>query len=223
MRVLVIEDEPKVASAIGRGLRNHGYAVDICGDGVDGLWHGTEYEYDAIVLDLMIPGVEGVELCTQLRSRGRWAPVLMLTARGSVQDRIRGLDAGADDYLVKPFAFGELLARLRSLTRGRAGERPAVLKVGDVVLDPARHLVQRDGTAVDLSPREFALLEFLMRRAGEVVTRTQILDHVWDYGYDGISNVVNVYVGHLRKKLEVPFGRPLIRTVQGVGYVLDPR
>jgi two-component system OmpR family response regulator len=223
MRVLVIEDEPGVASAIGRGLRNHGYAVDLSGDGIDGLWKATEYEYDAIVLDLMIPGVEGVELCTQLRSRGRWAPVLMLTARGSVQDRIRGLDAGADDYLVKPFAFGELLARLRSLTRGRAGERPAVLEVADIVLDPARHLVQRDGNAVDLSPREFALLEFLMRRAGEVVTRTQILDHVWDYGYDGISNVVNVYVGHLRKKLEVPFGHPLIRTVQGVGYVLDSR
>jgi two-component system OmpR family response regulator len=223
MRVLVIEDEPGVASAIGRGLRSHGYAVDLSGDGIDGLWKATEYEYDAIVLDLMIPGVEGVELCTQLRSRGRWAPVLMLTARGSVQDRIRGLDAGADDYLVKPFAFGELLARLRSLTRGRAGERPAVLEVADIVLDPARHLVQRDGNAVDLSPREFALLEFLMRRAGEVVTRTQILDHVWDYGYDGISNVVNVYVGHLRKKLEVPFGHPLIRTVQGVGYVLDSR
>jgi two-component system OmpR family response regulator len=221
MRVLVIEDEPRVASAIGRGLRNHGYAVDISGDGVDGLWKATEYEYDAIVLDLMIPGVEGIELCTTLRSRGRWAPVLMLTARGSVQDRIRGLDAGADDYLVKPFAFGELLARLRSLTRGRAGERPAVLEVADVVLDPARHLVQRDGRDIPLSPREFALLEFLMRRAGAVVTRTEILDHVWDYGYDGISNVVNVYVGHLRKKLEGPFGGPLIRTVPGVGYVLD--
>ncbi|MEA2506606.1 MAG: two-component system, OmpR family, response regulator [Actinomycetota bacterium] len=217
----MIEDEPRVASAIGRGLRNHGYAVDISGDGVDGLWKATEYEYDAIILDLMIPGVEGIELCTTLRSRGRWAPVLMLTARGSVQDRIRGLDAGADDYLVKPFAFGELLARLRSLTRGRAGERPAVLEVADVVLDPARHLVQRDGRDIPLSPREFALLEFLMRRAGAVVTRTEILDHVWDYGYDGISNVVNVYVGHLRKKLEGPFGGPLIRTVPGVGYVLD--
>jgi two-component system OmpR family response regulator len=221
MRILVIEDEPKVASAIGRGLRNHRYAVDISADGVDGLWKATEYEYDAIVLDLMIPGIDGVELCTQLRSRRRWAPVLMLTARGSVQDRIRGLDAGADDYLVKPFAFGELLARLRSLTRGRSGERPAVLEVTDVVLDPARHLVQRDGRDVALSPREFALLEFFMRRAGEVVTRTEILDHVWDYGYDGISNVVNVYVGHLRKKLEGPSGGPLIRTVPGVGYVLD--
>ncbi|MDP9222656.1 MAG: response regulator transcription factor [Actinomycetota bacterium] len=220
MRILVIEDESRVASAIGRGLRNHGYAVDISADGVDGLSMATEYDYDAIILDLMIPGVEGVELCTQLRARGRWAPVLMLTARGSVQDRIRGLDAGADDYMVKPFAFGELLARLRSLTRGRAGERPAVLRVGDIELDPARHLVQRNGTQIDFSPREFALLEFLMRRSGEVVTRTEILDHVWDYGYDGISNVVNVYVGHLRKKLEGPFGGALIRTVHGVGYVL---
>ncbi len=221
MRVLVIEDEPRVASAIGRGLRNHGYAVDISADGVDALSMATEYDYDAIILDLMIPSMGGVELCTKLRSRGRWAPVLMLTARGSVQDRIRGLDAGADDYMVKPFAFGELLARLRSLTRGRKGERPAVLKVADIVLDPARHLVQRDGNEVELSPREFALLEFLMHHAGEVVTRTEILEHVWDYGYDGVSNVVNVYVGHLRKKLEAPFGRPLIHTIRGVGYLLE--
>jgi len=217
----VVEDEPKVASAMGRGLRKHGYAVDISADGVDALSMATEYDYDAIVLDLMIPGIDGVEVCTELRARGRWAPVLMLTARGSVRDRIRGLDAGADDYLVKPFAFGELLARLRALIRGRAGERPALLQAADIVLDPARHLVRRDGSEVELSPREFALLEFLMHRAGEVVTRTQILEHVWDYSYDGVSNVVNVYVGHLRKKLEAPFGRPFIRTVRGVGYVLE--
>ena len=221
MRVLVVEDEPKVASAMGRGLRKHGYAVDISADGVDALSMATEYDYDAIVLDLMIPGIDGVGVCTELRARGRWAPVLMLTARGSVQDRIRGLDAGADDYLVKPFSFGELLARLRALIRGRAGERPAVLQAADIVVDPARHLVKRDGSEVELSPREFALLEFLIHRAGEVVTRTEILEHVWDYGYNGVSNVVNVYVGHLRKKLEVPFGRPLIRTVRGVGYVLE--
>ena len=216
----MIEDEPKVASAIGRGLRNHGYAVDISADGSDGLSMATEYDYDAIVLDLMIPAIDGVGVCTELRARGRWAPVLMLTARGGVQDRIRGLDAGADDYMVKPFAFGELLARLRALMRGRAGERPVVLQVADIVLDPVRHSVCRDGTEVDLSPREFALLEFLMHRAGEVVTRTEILEHVWDYAYDGVSNVVNVYVGHLRRKLEAPFGRPLIRTVRGVGYLL---
>ena len=223
MRVLVVEDEPKVASAMGRGLRKHGYAVDVSADGADALSMATEYAYDAIVLDLMIPGIDGVDVCTELRARGRWAPVLMLTARGGVQDRIRGLDAGADDYLVKPFAFGELLARLRALIRGRAGERPTVLQAADIVVDPARHLVQRNGSEVELSPREFALLEFLMHHAGEVVTRTEILEHVWDYGYDGVSNVVNVYVGHLRKKLEVPLGIPLIRTVRGVGYVLGPR
>jgi len=220
MRVLVIEDEAKVANAIGRGLRNHGYAVDISSDGFDALSMATEYDYDAIVLDLMIPGADGVDVCSQLRARGRWAPVLMLTARGSVQDRVRGLDAGADDYMLKPFAFAELLARLRSLTRGRTGERPVVLHVADVVLNPVRHHVQRDGSEVELTPREFALLEFLMRRAGEVVTRTEILEHVWDYAYDGVSNVVNVYIGHLRRKLDSPVDRPLIRTVRGVGYVL---
>jgi two-component system OmpR family response regulator len=221
MRVLVVEDEPKVANAMGRGLRKHGYAVDISADGVDALSMATEYDYDAIVLDLMIPGIDGVEVCTELRARGRWAPVLMLTARGSLQDRIRGLDAGADDYLVKPFEFGELLARLRALIRGRVGERPVVLQAADIVVDPARHLVKRNGSEVELSPREFALLEFLMHHVGEVVTRSEILEHVWDYGYDGVSNVVNVYVGHLRKKLEAPFGRSLIRTVRGVGYVLE--
>jgi len=183
----------------------------------------TEYDYDAIVLDLMIPVMDGVDVCNELRARGRWAPVLMLTARGGVHDRIRGLDAGADDYLVKPFAFGELLARLRALIRGRIGERPAVLEAADIVVDPARHMVKRDGREIELSPREFALLEFLVHHAGEVVTRGQILEHVWDFGYNGISNVVNVYVGHLRRKLEEPFGRPLIHTVRGVGYVLEQR
>jgi two-component system OmpR family response regulator len=221
MRLLVVEDEPKVASAMRRGLRHHGYAVDISTDGVDALSMATEYEYDVIVLDLMIPGIDGVDVCTELRSRGRWAPVLMLTARSSVQDRVRGLDAGADDYMAKPFAFNELLARVRSLTRGRTGERPVELQVADIILDPVCHLVQRDGNEVELSPREFALLEFLMHRAGEVVTRSEILEHVWDYGYDGVSNVVNVCVGHLRKKLETPSRRALIRTVRGVGYVLE--
>jgi len=223
MRVLVVEDEPKVASAVGRGLRRHGYAVDISADGADALSMATEYDYDAIVLDLMIPVMDGVDVCNELRARGRWAPVLMLTARGGVHDRIRGLDAGADDYLVKPFAFGELLARLRALIRGRIGERPAVLEAADIVVDPARHMVKRDGREIELSPREFALLEFLVHHAGEVVTRGQILEHVWDFGYNGISNVVNVYVGHLRRKLEEPFGRPLIHTVRGVGYVLEQR
>ena len=222
MRILVVEDEPKVSNAIRVGLERHGYAVDLSAEGADALSMATEYDYDAIVLDLMLPGMDGLTICEELRARERWAPILMLTARGAVRDRVRGLDAGADDYLVKPFAFGELLARLRALLRGRSGARPAVLEVGEVVLDPARHTVCRSGRAVELTAREFGLLEFLMRHPGEVMTRTQILEHVWDYNYDGISNVVNVYVGYLRKKLEEPFGRPLIRAVRGVGYVLEP-
>jgi two-component system OmpR family response regulator len=182
----------------------------------------TENDYDAVVLDVMLPGMDGLEVCRRLRARGRWAPVLMLTARDTVPDRIEGLDAGADDYLVKPFAFGELLARLRALVRRGAVERPAVLQVGDLALDPAAHSVSRAGQQVELSAREFALLEFLMRHPGEVVSRTAILEHVWDYNYDGLSNVVDVYVGYLRRKLEQPFGRALIRTVRGVGYALEP-
>ncbi|MGH2596496.1 MAG: response regulator transcription factor [Actinomycetota bacterium] len=222
MRILVVEDEPKVANAIRRGLERHGYMVDLSADGTDALSMATEYDYDAIVLDLMLPGMDGLTICERLRARERWAPILMLTARGSVRDRMQGLDAGADDYLVKPFAFGELLARLRALVRGRSGARPAVLEAGDVVVDPARHTVFRAGRPVELTAREFGLLEFLMRHQGEVMTRTQILEHVWDSNYDGVSNVVNVYVGYLRKKLDEPFGRSLIRAVRGVGYVLEP-
>ena len=222
MRILVVEDEPKVASAIRRGLQGHGYTVDVSAEGGQALSMASEYEYDAIVLDLMIPGPDGVAVCEELRSRERWAPILMLTARGSVRDRMRGLDAGADDYLVKPFALGELLARLRALIRGRSGARPTMLEVGDVVVDPARHSVCRDGRGIDLTAREFALLEFLMRHAGEVMSRTQILEHVWDYDSEGVSNVVDVYIRYLRRKVEEPFGRPLIRTVRGVGYVLEP-
>ncbi len=221
MRILVVEDELKVANAIRKGLERHAYAVDLSGAGTDALSMATEYDYDAIVLDLMLPGMDGLAVCEELRARERWPPILMLTARGAIRDRTRGLDAGADDYLVKPFAFGELLARLRALIRGRSGARPSILEVGGVLLDPARHTTCRDGRAVELTAREFALLEFLMRHAGEVMGRTQILEHVWDYNYDGVSNVVNVYVGYLRKKLEEPFGRPLIRAVRGVGYVLE--
>ena len=221
MRVLVVEDEVKMARAIRRGMEQEGYAVDTALDGDEGLHLVTENDYDAIVLDVMLPGVDGLEVCRRLRERGRWAPVLMLTARDTVPDRIEGLDAGADDYLVKPFAFGELLARLRALIRRGAVERPAVLQVGDLALDPAGHSVTRAGRQVELSAREFALLEFLMRHPGEVVSRTAILEHVWDYNYDGFSNVVDVYVGYLRRKLEQPFGRTLIRTVRGVGYALE--
>ena len=222
MRVLVVEDEVKMARAIRRGLEQEGYAVDTATDGSEGWFQASENPYDAIVLDVMLPGLDGFEVCRRLRAAGRWAPVLMLTARDAVADRIGGLDAGADDYLVKPFAFGELLARLRALLRRGAAERPVVLTCGDVVLDPAGHTVTRAGQPVELSAREFALLEFLMRRPGEVVSRTAILEHVWDYDYDGMSNVIDVYVGYLRRKLEQPFGRPLIRTVRGVGYALDP-
>lgn len=220
MRVLVVEDEVKMARALRRGLEQEGYAVDTAADGEEGLFHGMENPYDVIVLDVMLPKLDGFEVCRRLRAAGRWAPVLMLTARDAVSDRIAGLDVGADDYLVKPFSFGELLARLRALLRRSPTERPAELVVGDLRLDPATHEVSRAGQRVELSVREFALLEYLMRRAGQVVTRTSILEHVWDINYDGFSNVVDVYVGYLRKKLEQPFASPLIRTVRGVGYML---
>jgi len=220
MRVLVVEDEPKMARAIRRGLDREGYAVDTVGDGPSAVSLATDNDYDAIVLDVMLPGLNGYGVCRQLRAAGRWAPVLMLTARGAVDDRIVGLDAGADDFVVKPFAFGELLARLRALTRRCPAERSPELVVGDVRLDPATRLVSRADVPVELSPREFALLEYLLRHAGDVVPRRTLRDHVWNYGADGTSNVVDVYIGYLRRKLEVPFGRPLIRTVRGVGYAV---
>src|SRR5437588_5694849 len=222
MRILLVEDELKMARALRRGLEHEGYAVDVAADGEEAVFQGTENEYDAVVLDVMLPGLDGFDVCRELRSRSRWAPVLMLTARDSVEDRIRGLDVGADDYLVKPFAFGELLARLRALIRRGPHDRPPQLRAADVVLDPAAHTVARAGTKVDLSAREFALLEYIMRNAGQVVSRSRILEHVWDYNYNGLSNVVDVYVGYLRKKLETPFGRPFLRTVRGVGYSVHP-
>jgi two-component system OmpR family response regulator len=196
--------------------------VEVAADGEDGLHIGRTSSFDVIVLDVMLPGRDGFSICRELRGAGVWTPVLMLTARDAVDDRIRGLDAGADDYLVKPFAFGELLARLRALIRRGPSDRPPILDVGDVRLDPAAHTVARGDVTVDLTTREFALLEFLMRHPGEAVSRTRILEQVWDMNYDGFSNVVDVYVGYLRKKLEEPFGRPLIRTVRGVGYSLEP-
>ena len=222
MRVLIVEDEVKMARALRRGLEQEGYAVDTALDGHEGLHRATEWDYDAVVLDVMLPGLDGIEVCRRLRLAGRWPPVLMLTARDGVADRIGGLDAGADDYLIKPFAFEELLARLRAQVRRGVGERPAVLTVADLVLDPAAHAVTLSGRAVPLSTREFALLEFLMRHAGQVVSRGAILEHVWDCNYDGMSNVVDVYVGYLRRKLEQPGGGVRIRTVRGVGYGLEP-
>ncbi len=223
MRILLVEDEVKMSRALRRGLEREGYAVDVAADGDEGLSMASAHEYDTVVLDVMLPRRDGISVCRELRSRDHWVPVLMLTARDAVDDRVRGLDAGADDYLVKPFAFGELAARVRALVRREPNERPAVVKVRDLELDPAAHTITRRGTPVDLSPREFALLEFLMRRPGEVLRRERILEHVWDYPSQGGSNVVDVYVGYLRRKLEDPSELPLIQTVRGVGYTLEPR
>jgi two-component system OmpR family response regulator len=220
MRVLIVEDEVKMAALLRRGLVEEQHAVDVAGTGDEALWMADAVEYDAIVLDVGLPGRDGFEVCRRLRAQGVWAPVLMLTARDAVEDRIAGLDAGADDYLPKPFAFAELLARLRALARRGAVERPAVLEVGDLVLDPATREVRRCGRRVHLSAREFALLETFMRRPGEALTRYQLLEHVWDEGYDNRSNVVDVYVRYLREKVDRPFGRTSVETVRGVGYRL---
>jgi two-component system OmpR family response regulator len=222
MRLLLVEDDAKLAAAVSRGLRSEGYAVDLAVDGEAALLDANVWDYDAVVLDLMLPRRDGFDVCRTLRERGSLVPILMLTARGRVDDRIRGLDAGADDYLAKPFDFGELLARVRALIRRGPSERPASLHVGDLTVDPASHAVMRSGRAVDLTAREFSVLEFLARHPGELVTRARLLDHVWDANYEGSTNIVDVYVGYLRKKLEKPFGKPLIRTVRGAGFVLDP-
>jgi two-component system, OmpR family, response regulator len=221
MRLLIAEDDPKLSRALARGLRAEGYAVDTAATGDEALLQARVYDYDAVILDVMLPGPDGFVVCRTLRDEGRWSPVLMLTARDGVKDRIGGLDAGADDYLVKPFDFGELVARVRALVRRGAPERPAVLCVGDLEVDPALRVVTRGGARVDLTAKEFAVLEFLVRRADEVVTRTQLLEHVWDQNFAGSTNVVDVYIGYLRRKLEEPFGRPLIRTMRGAGYVID--
>jgi len=221
MRVLLVEDDGKLVRALARGLRHEGYAVDVAGDGEAALLQAAVWDYDAIVLDVMLPLRDGVSVCAALRERGCWAPVLMVTARGALPDRVRGLDAGADDYLGKPFAFDELLARLRALVRRAPVERPARLEVGDLVVDPATHAVTRSGIPVELTAREFAVLEYLARHRGEAVTRTRLLEHVWDENHVGSTNVVDVYVGYLRRKLETPFGRPLIRTLRGVGWTLE--
>jgi two-component system, OmpR family, response regulator len=220
MRVLVVEDEPKMAGLLLRGLTEAGYAVDVAGTGADAIWAATENPYDAIVLDVMLPDVDGFAVCRRIRANERWAPVLMLTARDAVGDRVNGLDNGADDYLTKPFSFSELLARLRALIRRGAAERPAVLRAGDLELDPATRRVRRGQTPVELTAKEFALLEYLMRRSGEVLTRSQLIEHVWDFGHDGDSNVVDVYIRYLRVKIDRPFGRDTIETVRGSGYRL---
>jgi two-component system OmpR family response regulator len=222
MKVLVVEDEPRMAALLRRGLEEEGYAADVAVDGTDGLWMGSEYEYDAIVLDAMLPGIDGFEVCHELRARSRWAPVLMLTARGGLEDRVRGLDAGADDYLTKPFAFSELAARLRALVRRGSVERPVIVSVGDLALDPATKRVTRAGDPIDLTAKEFAVLELLMRHPGQVLSRTRILDHAWDIANDPRSNVVDQYIRYLRRKVDEPYGRDDIETVRGSGYRLRP-
>jgi two-component system, OmpR family, response regulator len=220
MRLLVVEDDEKMASVLKRGLEREGYAVDVAANGQDALWAGRELPYDAVVLDAMIPVPDGFDVCRQLREAGKWMPVMMLTARDSVDDRVRGLDAGADDYLPKPFSFAELFARLRALLRRDVGERPSVLCAGDLRLDPATKSVTRGDDPISLSAREFALLELLLRHKGEVLSRTAIIDHVWDFAYDGTSNVVDVYVRYVRDKIDRPFGRHAIETLRGAGYRL---
>jgi two-component system OmpR family response regulator len=220
MRVLVVEDEIKMAGLVRRGLVEDGLAVDVASSGEDALIRATATQYDAIVLDVMLPGISGFDTCRQLRERGTWSPVLMLTARDTIEDRIAGLDGGADDYLTKPFSLAELSARLRALFRRRPSERPVVLEVGDIRLDPASRTVMRNGTGVELSAKEFALLETFMRAPGRVLSRFHLLEHAWDAAYDNRSNVVDVYVRYLREKIDRPFGRKTIETVRGVGYRL---
>jgi two-component system OmpR family response regulator len=223
MRVLVVEDEVRMAALLRRGLSEEGYAVDVAGDGPEAVWRATEFSYDAVVLDVLLPGIDGFEVCRRLRDGGCWVPVVMPTARSDVADRVRGLDAGADDYLAKPFSFAELCARLRALIRRGAPERPAVLEAGDLRLDPAGRRAWRGETELDLSAREFALLDFLLRHAGRVVTRTMILEHVWDVAFDPTSNVVDQYVAYLRRKIDRPFGVTQLETVRGAGYRLLER
>jgi len=220
VRILVVEDELKMASLLRRGLLEEGHAADVARTGDDALRMARSVAYDAIVLDLMLPGIDGFEVCRQLRASEVWAPVLMLTARDGIDDRVAGLDAGADDYLAKPFSFAELLARLRALVRRGAAERPAVLEVGDLRLDPATRRVWRGDTEVALSAKEFAVLEAFMRHPGDVLSRYQLLEHAWDYAYENRSNVVDVYVRYLRDKIDRPFGRSSLETVRGAGYRL---
>ena len=217
-----MEDEVRMAGLLKRALKEEGHAVDVAIDGPQGLWLATENEYGTIVLDVMLPGMDGFQLCRRLRESGGRAPVLMLTARDGVTDRVRGLDAGADDYLVKPFSLLELAARLRALARRDGRTRPPVLAEGDLRLDPASKQAWRAGTELHLSPKEFCLLEFFLRNPGRVLTRSQIIEAVWDFAYDGGSNVVDQYVNYLRRKVDAPFGRRDLETVRGMGYRLRP-
>jgi two-component system OmpR family response regulator len=222
MRVLVVEDDKRLAAAVKRGLETEGYAVDVALDGTDGKWLASEQDYDAIVLDIMLPGINGFRLCKEIRDAGNWTPILMLTAKRGEYDEAEALDTGADDFLSKPFSFVVLLARLRALLRRGGRERPAVLEVGDLQLDPAARRVSRGGKEVHLTTREFAVLEYLVRNAGTVVEKRDLLGHVWDFDFEGDPNIVEVYIGRIRRKIDEPFGVSSIETVRGAGYRIDP-
>jgi DNA-binding response OmpR family regulator len=221
VRVLVVDDDRRLAAALKKGLESEGFAVDVAFDGEEGLWHARENTYDALVLDVMLPGMDGLDLCARLREEGQWGAVLMLTARGGERDEARALDTGADDFLAKPFSYVVLVARLRALLRRGRVERPVLLEAGDLSLDPATHEVHRGGQLVELTPRQFSLLELLMRRKGEVLSKQDILGHVWDFAFEGDPNIVEVYIGQLRRRVDEPFGRASLQTVRGVGYRLD--
>jgi len=220
MRVLIVEDHLKMAALLRRGLEEEGYACDTASKGEDAVWMAAATNYDAITLDVMLPGIDGFETVRRMRDNDVWSPVLMLTARDALEDRVSGLDTGADDYLVKPFALDELLARLRALIRRGPVERPSILQAGSLRLDPKTHQVWRGDTAIDLSAKEFTLLEIFMRSPGEVLSRLDLLEHAWDYAYENRSNVIDVYVRYLREKIDRPFGADSLQTVRGAGYRL---
>lgn len=220
MRVLIVDDEVRLAEGVRRGLEAEGFAVDVAHNGVDGLWRAREQQYDAIVLDVMMPGMSGYLVCAALRAEGNWTPILFLTAKDGEWDEVEGLDTGGDDWLTKPFSHPVLVARLRALVRRGARERPTVLEAGDLRLDPAARTVQRGGTRIELTAREIAVLDFLMRRMGEVVTKFEVLDNVWADDFEGDPNIVEVYIGRLRRKIDRPFGRAAIETLRGAGYRL---
>ncbi len=222
VRVLVVEDEERLASGLKSGLEAEGFATDVALNGTDGLWMAREHPYDAIVLDIMLPGMNGFRICSTLRDEGIWTPILMLTAKDGELDETEALDSGADDYLTKPFSYLVLLARLRALIRRGAQERPSVLEAGDIRLDPAARRLWRGESELMVTAKELSLLEYLIRRAGEVVAKQEVLDHVWDSDFEGAPNIVEVYIGRLRAKLDRPFGRNSIQTVRGAGYRLDP-
>ena len=222
MRILVVDDEVNLATAIKQGLEAEGFVVDVAYDGEEALWAATEQAYDIVVLDLMLPKLNGYKVVERLRHRGVWTPILMLTAKDGEYDQADALDLGADDYLTKPFSFVVLVARIRALLRRIVAERPAILEVGDLALDPVTCTVTRGTNPIELTPREFALLEYLMRNPGKVLSKGELLDHVWDTNFDGPLNVVEVYVGYLRKKIDAPFGVQSLATVRGFGYRLDP-